>query len=165
MSEHDEQSFPSAHLEPLTPARRKLVHALVWLGLNNRKAAKHAGCSEAALYQALHTDTFQKALDIELKVRRKSARVGNIPALERVRDSSKNALAVVAAVKTLELIAGEGEDTSRGQQVPGYVFVIEKRGQQIADLAHQSHKPLIDLTPVGTSSDQRVSGGSDDDAG
>jgi hypothetical protein len=98
-------------------------------------------------------------------VRRKSARVGNIPALERVRDSSKNALAVVAAVKTLELIAGEGEDTSRGQQVPGYVFVIEKRGQQIADLAHQSHKPLIDLTPVGTSSDQRVSGGSDDDAG
>lgn len=151
-----------AHLAPLTPARRRLIHAFVWLGLNNREAAKYAGISEAALYQALHTSTFQHALKTELKVRRTNARLGNIPALERIRDNSENAMAVVAAVKTLEQIADDGPQQASGER-PGYVIAISDSllarlgpGAQIARQGAHEDKPLIEHEPIGRDLVQRA---------
>lgn len=162
MNDHP-TDHPLAHLDGLTRKRRALLHALVWEGRNVRASAQAAGMSEQAAHLALRSRNFQAAMDGELKVRRRSARLGNIPALERVRDTSQNGLAVVAAAKALELIASEDDTGAAGNRaIPGIVIMIGGE-QQIAGLSQQQAKPLISLHDVGGSHGQRVRS-SDDDA-
>lgn len=150
------------HLAPLTERRRKLLHALVWLGLNNKRSAEAAGMSEVAAYEAFRAPTFQAALKAEMKVRRAYGRLGNIPALERIREESKNPMAVVAAVKTLEQIADDGPQQASGER-PGYVIAISDSllarlgpGAQIARQGAHEDKPLIEHEPIGRDLVQRA---------
>jgi hypothetical protein len=79
--------------------------------------------TEQAAYEAFRTPSFQHALKTEMKVRRAASRAGNLPALERIRNSSKNPMAVVAAAKVIEQIACDGPQQANGER-PGYVIAI-----------------------------------------
>ena len=156
---------PLAHLDQLTRKRKAFLHALVWKGAKVPAAAEAAGFSEQAGYLALRDPKFSAALEAELKVRRKSSRLGNIPALERVRDESANSLAVVQAVKALEMIAGQDDDRPANAASSGYVIMIPgmfAADHPIADLAQVTGKPLIELQSVPVEREERVSDTQDD---
>jgi len=162
----DEDERPLAHLEPLTDKRRKLVHALVW-GDGKRKtiqisqAPKAAGMSHEGARQALHDAKVQEAIRAESKVRRAVGLMGNLPALERVRDGSKNGLAVVAAVKALEMIGQQDSENAGQRATMGMVIVIPQQiaaDQQIRQLAQGSAKPLICLDAVAMADEEQGEG-------
>lgn len=144
----ERDQLPS-HLEPLTQKRRALLRALIWDGLNVADAARQSGMSENGAHIAIRSPTFQQAVTEERKVRRQAARLGNLPALERIRDQSSNPQAVVQAVKVIEAIASvDDTHASAGAAKAGIVIVIGQQAPQMADLRNEAAGPVIDVRPT-----------------
>jgi len=111
------------------------------------------GIPERTAYRWMRDPAVLAAIKGEERVLRSSARTGNILALQRIRDSSDNALAVVQAVKALEQLADQEQGTTAPGQSRGYVIVINapsSAGTAVdANAQPVGNERIIDVTPSG----------------
>jgi hypothetical protein len=90
-------------------------------------AGKLAGISPDHARRWLDKPAVRALLRAERRTYREALCAGNEHALRKVRDQSENAMAVCAAVRTLENIAVEAEARSPSQQErPGLVVIIQQ---------------------------------------
>lgn len=107
-------------------SRRQIgfVQSLVWDGLPFTTVFQKRGIPERTAYRWMREPAVIAAIKAEERVLRSSARAGNILALQKVRDTSENSLAVVQAVKALEQLADQEQGSAAPGQSRGYVIVI-----------------------------------------
>lgn len=115
---------PDAHLSALSRRQQAFVREAVWGGLSLLETARKLTIPDSTAFRWMRMPTILAAIKAEERVLRSSARSGNILALQRIRDKSDNALAVVQAVKALEQLADQEQGTTAPGQSRGYVIVI-----------------------------------------
>jgi hypothetical protein len=88
-------------------------------------AAKLAGLKDHSLREALRKPHVKAYLRGQFEVLRTSEHARNIHALVRVRDQDRNPMAILATVKALEQMKGEGTGAGPADAtVPGLTIVI-----------------------------------------
>lgn len=105
---------------------------MVWLGLNRKQAAEHAGMTDNGLYIALRKPNVKALYASECEVLRLSGRARRIHRLEEMVEQDDNKAAVVNAALALERL-GETEETSarRGAAaMPGFTIQLIQYIQQ-----------------------------------
>jgi hypothetical protein len=114
---------------PRAPGRaaRQAIDAMVFEGISRDEAAKRAGMLAKSLANSLRKPRTKQYLARQMEVLRTSERARNIHALTAVRDESANAMARVAAVKTLEQISDDPVARPIGPQAPGVCIIISDR--------------------------------------
>lgn len=131
---------------PSVPAKaKKAIAYLLDVEDSIEKAAAHAGLQVFLLKRYLNLTHVRRHLYDERQVRLDVARAGNVPALIKVRDTSENGMAIVAAAKTLEQIGVDNEQDGVGspkQQAAGVTIIIQSR-----DNPQVLTPPVIDVTP------------------
>lgn len=136
----------TAHLDCLTRKQRAFVEAMVWHGLQFKECREKANISESYAYLLLHDPLVLEAMKRERQVLKASAGTRNIHALMKVRDESRNHLAVVQAVKAIEEMTSE-ESVSAGSKRVGIVIMI---GDQQPTRLLPDGSQAIDITPQST---------------
>lgn len=149
----DKAAGPLEHMQCLSRRQRVLVELAVWEGLPFRDAAKKAGLSERQGFRLLHDADVLRAIKAERQVLLNSERVANIHALRRVRDESKNSLAVVQAARAIQDLAErDATPGAEAGQAIGYVIHIvgqaPSTGHQITSQPGIAASPLIEHEPV-----------------
>lgn len=104
------------------------IDAMVYQGLNRKKAAALAGLKDHALYVALSKPHVKAYYMRQLDVLRTSERARNIHTLVDVRDQKTNQMARVQAVKALEQIDEVDNSRSIANSLPGLQIVIVQGG-------------------------------------
>jgi predicted DNA-binding protein YlxM (UPF0122 family) len=149
---------PKRPAAALTKRVRTAIDAQVFDGLSRAEAAKAAGLSESAVYQALRKPAVLAYWNEQLKVLREGERARNLQRLGEIRDQNENYGAAVRAIQVLE---GHGDSQRPGVSVsinvvPGYVMappdrpqVIDNEGHLIRNQMVIDAKPLIDNDDVG----------------
>lgn len=132
---------PDGHLLVLSRRQQTFVKEVVWGGLSQLETARRLAIPDSTAFRWMRLPTILGAIKAEEKVLRSSARIGNIHALQRVRDTSDNSLAVVQAVKALEQLADQEQGTAAPGQSRGYVIVITPR-LQLGWLLMRMRNPL-----------------------
>jgi hypothetical protein len=130
---------------PMVPATAKAaIEYLLDVEDNVEKACAHAGLKPVSLRIYLQKTHVRNYLNEQRRIRIDVARAGNVPALVKVRDHADNAMAVVGAVKTLEQMGAENEQTgiSSREQSAGITIVIETPGASAKVLP-----PVVDVEP------------------
>lgn len=150
-SNQGEIANPDAHLSALSRRQIPFVQSIVWDGLPFTHVFQKLGIPERTAYRWMRDPAVLAAIKGEERVLRSSARTGNILALQRIRDSSDNALAVVQAVKALEQLADQEQGTAAPGQSRGYVIVINAPAAAGAAEAVTAqpvdNARIIDVTP------------------
>jgi hypothetical protein len=118
---------------------------MVLEGVHRDKAAKAAGLQSKSLYHALRKVHVMRYYNELLGIVRTSARARNLHRLEHIRDRSKNDMASVAAVKTLEQIVENAPPAGAAPRQPGLVIVILP---PLPATSRPAPSPTIDITPV-----------------
>jgi hypothetical protein len=140
-----------AHLSALSRRQVGFVQSIVWDGLPFTHVFQKLGIPERTAYRWMREPAVIAAIKGEERVLRSSARAGNILALQRIRDTSDNSLAVVQAVKALEQLADQEQGTAAPGQSRGYVIVINApaaAGAADAVTAQPvDNARIIDVTP------------------
>ena len=101
----------------------RALDLMVYEGHSRDQAAKLVGMLPKSLANALRRASVKQYYAQALEILRTSERARNIHALTAVRDESSNAMARVAAVKTLEQIEDVAVGTSAPTR-PGIIIVI-----------------------------------------
>lgn len=144
---------PDSHLSVLSRRQIPFVQSIVWDGLPFTHVFQKLGIPERTAYRWMREPAVLAAIKAEEKVLRSSARAGNIHALQRVRDTSDNSLAVVQAVKALEQLADQEQGSAAPGQSRGYVIVINapsSAGTAVdANAQPVGNARVIDVTPSG----------------
>ncbi len=142
---------PDAHLSALSRRQVGFVQSIVWDGLPFTTVFQKLGIPERTAYRWMREPAVIAAIKAEERVLRSSARAGNILALQKVRDTSDNSLAVVQAVKALEQLADQEQGTAAPGQSRGYVIVINApatAGGAAVDASQAvDNARVIDATP------------------
>jgi hypothetical protein len=117
------------------------IDAMLYEGACRPDAAAKAGLKDHSVREAMRKPHVLAYYHNGLHVLRTSERPKNILALIRIRDGSDNGVAVVNAVKALELMAEEdAQSNAPGRQsLPGLVVQI--------NMSPGSQAPTIDVTP------------------
>jgi hypothetical protein len=113
-------------------------------------AAKEAGLTTRSARTYLGRPNVIRYLREEKAAMLEAARVGNIPALVKVRSDGSNQMAVVAAVRQLETMGQTVADERGGSQrfSPGLVIqIVNVAGEVTQTIAPPLPAPLIDVTP------------------
>src|ERR1700687_5642337 len=99
---------------------------MVWEGLKYQDAATKAGLASSSVRFALRKPHVLQHYNAELTALRTSARAQNFHRLDKIADDSKNDMARVAAVKTMENIADQADEKGPRSAVtmPGLQIVI-----------------------------------------
>ena len=100
---------------------------MVWEGLKRTESAAKAGLADSSLRFALRKPHVLAHYRAECAALRESVRSRNFHRLDQIADASKNDMARVAAVKTMENIADQDDDKRRGPgtvTLPGLQIVI-----------------------------------------
>jgi hypothetical protein len=87
-------------------------------------AGRMAGLSPDVARRWLDRGDFRTALRAERRAFREAICAGNEAALQRIRDQSENAMAVVRSVQALEQIDDAETARPTGLQSPGFVIMI-----------------------------------------
>jgi hypothetical protein len=118
---------------------KRALDAMVWGGLPRAQAAEKANISEHGLWDALRKAHVREYYKQQLDVLRLSTHARNIHVLEEIRDSTKNHMARVQAIKALEQLCDDLPTPGGSYQVPGLTIRIVGATQQ---------QPMIDVTPT-----------------
>jgi hypothetical protein len=99
---------------------------MVWSGEKRADAAAKAGLADASLRGALRKPHVLQHYNAEPAALRTSLRAKNIHRLDTIADNSKNDMAKVAAIKTMEVIADQADEKQRpgNALLPGLQIVI-----------------------------------------
>jgi hypothetical protein len=99
---------------------------MVWDNLKRKDAAEKAGLADASLRFAFRKPHVMAYYHAELKALRDNLRAHNVHRLDTIADSSKNDMAKVAAIKTMEVIADQADEKQRPGTalLPGLQIVI-----------------------------------------
>jgi hypothetical protein len=100
---------------------------MVWQGLKYQDAATKAGLASSSVRFALRKPHVLQHYNAELAALRTSARAHNVHRLDKIADDSKNDMAKVAAIKTMEAIADQADEKRHGPgaaTLPGLQIVI-----------------------------------------
>jgi hypothetical protein len=108
------------------------LDVMLYQGSCRADAAKAAGMTDHGLREAMKKPHVKRYYSEGLDVLRTSARARNIFALERVRDTSDNGMAVVSAAKALEGLAADEESRPTIKEIPGLQIVIVAPGASVA---------------------------------
>jgi hypothetical protein len=109
----------------VTGKLKTALELMVWSGLTRADAAKEAELADSSLRAALRKPHVLSHYNAELSALRTSLRARNVHRLDNIADASKNDQARVNAVKALEQIAEQSEQTNGPQhQTPGVSIVI-----------------------------------------
>jgi hypothetical protein len=129
----------------LTRAIRTAIDAVVFDRCSREEACKKAGITERALYLALEKAEVASYWNSSVVMLRTGEKARNVHVLTEVRDSSGNAMARVAAVKTIEqLIETEAPASTSHSRQPGVVIQII---QQAPSQHQRQPGAMIDVTP------------------
>jgi hypothetical protein len=110
----------------VTGKLKTALDLMVWENLARKEAAEKAGLADASLRFAFRKPHVMNYYHAELKALRDNLRAKNVHRLDKIADHSKNDMARVASIKTLEQIADQA-DERRGtstQTMPGLQIVI-----------------------------------------
>jgi hypothetical protein len=115
----------------VTGKLREALDLMVWAGEKRADAAEKAGLADCSLRAALRKPHVLQHYNAELAALRTSLRAKNVHRLDTIADVSKNDMARVAAVKTMEAIADQADERTRPGPVllPGLQIVIVNRIQ------------------------------------
>lgn len=129
----------------VTGRLRAALIEMVWKGSRRADAALIAKMTDHSLRAALKKPHVKAFYLSELGALRESTRAKNFHRLDTIADSSRNDMAKVAAIKTMEAIT-EAEATTRagGVGVPGVTIRIVNVVQGASAPAH----PIINVTPA-----------------
>jgi hypothetical protein len=110
----------------VTGKLRVALDAMVWENLARKDAAAKAGLADSSLRFAFRKPHVMTYYHAELKALRDNLRAKNVHRLDKIADDSKNDMARVASIKTLEQIADQADEKHRsgGQMLPGLQIVI-----------------------------------------
>jgi hypothetical protein len=148
---------PDRRPRPIPPKIKAVVHNLIWgrdddpdaLPMDLIAACIAAGVAPFVARRYLDRPGVIAHLRAELRKRRAIDCCGNPAALRRVRDTSQNAMAVVAAVRAMDGL--QAEDAGRADGVTPGVTI------RIVNVAPQP-TPSIDVTPNAEPSEPFVPG-------
>lgn len=112
----------------LTPRVRKTIDAMVFQGRNRDEAARQAGLTEGAIYQALRKPAVLAFYNEQLEVLRHSERARNLHKGIELRDGAASEKVQLEAAKWLHgESGGHGTQVNVGVQVvPGYVIDLRE---------------------------------------
>lgn len=136
----------------LTRKIRAAIDAQVFEGLKRAEAAKKAGITDNALYQALRKPAPLAYWNECLQVLRTGERARNIIRLTEIRDQDENRTAAVRAVQVLEEAAASKQQQAGSKVVtPGIQIVINANSAErmMPDQTLIEINPLIDNDAVG----------------
>jgi hypothetical protein len=110
----------------VTGKLREALHSMVWDAKDRKDAATAAGLKDRSVRDALKKPHVAAYLNAEMAARRLSSRAKNLDHLDQIAAESKNDVARVAAIKTMEIIDVAATTPGRqpGQQLPGLQIVI-----------------------------------------
>ncbi len=91
----------------VTGKLRVALHLMVWENLPRKVAAEKAGLADSSLRFAFRKPHVMAYYHAELKALRDNLRAKNVHRLDKIADDSKNDMARVASIKTLEQIADQ----------------------------------------------------------
>lgn len=134
--------------EPTLPTRQKLaipgrsrrndvtgklkeaLHTMVWDAKSRKDAAEAVGLKDRSVRDALKKPHVAAFLNAEMAARRLSSRAKNLQHLDDIAADSKNDVARVAAIKTMELIDVAAIEQNRpgAPQLPGLQIIIVQGG-------------------------------------
>lgn len=102
------------------------IEAMIWEGLPRAEAAAKAGLADSSLRFALRKPHVLAHHNAELATLRTSLRARNVHRLDSIADKSRNDLARVGAIKTLEGLADASEQQHGAghSRSPGVSIVI-----------------------------------------
>lgn len=112
---------------------------MIWQGLPRAQAAAKGPITDHALQIALKRPHVKAYYLSELEVLRLSTHARNIHVLEEIRDSTKNHMARVQAIKALEQLCDELPTARGGYELPGLTIRI---------IGGPAQRPMIDVTPT-----------------
>lgn len=135
----------------VTGKLKAALDAMVWEGKPRAEAAAAAGMADSSLRFALRKPHVLAHYNTELAALRTSLRARTVHRLDNIADNSKNDMARVSAMKTLEALSDQAEEKRRSGEttmLPGLTVVIAP------GLLPNSAPPLpppavIDGQPVG----------------
>jgi hypothetical protein len=144
--------MPSAKLrEPVVPARVKTaVEYLLTQKADLQLAAAAAGISMRELRRSLGQPHVHRYMAAEKQRAIEVLCLGNVAALQKVRDESENAMARVGAVKTAEMmrVGALADEAASQQRRPGLqIVLVQKDGTKELVPMSPPSVPLIDITP------------------
>ena|SRR5688572_28047648 len=129
----------------LTRKVRTMIDRQVFHGDNRRDAAKAAGFSENAAYQALRKPAVLAYWNECLHVLRTGEQANNVRALMSVRDQENNQAARVAAVNSMEgRDIADASRPARGQ-VAGFVVQVIAHGDADVKMVEQPGRVTLPL--------------------
>jgi hypothetical protein len=104
------------------------IEAMIWEALPRAEAAAKAGMADSSLRFALRKPHVLAHHNAELAALRTSLRARNAHRLNTIAQESKNHMASVAAIKTLEGLADASEQhlAAGPRQTPGLTIVIHQ---------------------------------------
>jgi hypothetical protein len=102
----------------------KAIEQMVWHGARRADAAEKAGLKDHSLRAALRKAHVMAHYHAELGVLRESARARNFHRLDGIAEDSPNAMARVAAIKTMEAVSDPIASVASGQPLAGWVIDI-----------------------------------------
>jgi hypothetical protein len=119
--------------------------------MNLVEAAKSVGMRPNTLRRYLNRPAIVQYIRVERRAFRQSLLAGNDAALKRVRDTSPNAMAVIASVRQIETMEEADNDAQRGgqgrMQVPGIIVVLNTALPQQPIRTTIEHEPPIQPDP------------------
>jgi hypothetical protein len=121
----------------VTGKLKAALEAMIWEGLPRAEAAAKAGMADSSLRFALCKPHVLAHHNAELAALRTSLRARNAHRLNAIAQDSKNHMASVAAIKTLEGLADASEQhlSAAPRQTPGLTIVIHQpAAPQIVDM-------------------------------
>ena len=127
------------------------IEQMVWHGARRAEAAEKAGMKDHSLRAALRKAHVMAHYHSELGVLRESTRAKNFHRLDDIAEVSPNAMARVAAIKTMENISEPLRSVASGQPLAGWVIMLDEPATglsvRIASQPRQHQGNLVDVTP------------------
>jgi hypothetical protein len=109
------------------------IELMVWSAARRAEAAEKAGLTDHSLRAALKKPHVLRFYQEELRVLRESLRAKNFHRLDTIAEESPNAMAKVAAIKTMEQLSdNEASNRGGGQPIPGLQIVVIAPGAAVA---------------------------------
>jgi hypothetical protein len=118
------------------------IELMVWSAARRAEAAENAGLTDHSLRAALKKPHVLRFYQEELRVLRESVRAKNFHRLDDIAEKSPNAMAKVAAIKTMEQLSDQETATRGSQTLPGLQIVIVQGGH--------TEPAVVDVTPYPT---------------
>ena len=136
----------------VTGKLRFAIEQMVWHGARRQDAAERAGLKDHSLRAALRKGHVMAHYHNELRVLRESTRAKNFHRLDDIAESSPNAMAKVAAIKTMEAVSDPIVSAAQGQQLAGWVIMLDEPAtglsvRIVSPIPRRQGDDAIDITP------------------